>query len=70
MLNFNHERWELAIGGIRMARRCYEEAFKYAMKRKTFGQLLIEHQAIRFKFAEIAGDMRRKSWAGHSTMAA
>lgn len=54
LVNFNHERWLISIQAIRMARRCYEEAFSYALKRKTFGQQLIEHQAIRFKFAEMA----------------
>lgn len=38
MYNFNHERWSLAIQANRMARVAYEEAFKYACKRKTFNK--------------------------------
>jgi len=33
---------------------CYEEAVKYALKRKTFGKLLIEHPVIREKLANMA----------------
>jgi len=54
MYNFNHERWSLIVQANRLARCCYEEAFKYALKRKTFGQKLIDHQMIRAKFADMA----------------
>eukprot|EP01090_Pellita_catalonica_P007709 TRINITY_DN18300_c0_g1_i1.p1 TRINITY_DN18300_c0_g1~~TRINITY_DN18300_c0_g1_i1.p1 ORF type:complete len:387 (-),score=69.12 TRINITY_DN18300_c0_g1_i1:17-1177(-) len=54
MLNFNHERFLIAANSCRWARMCYEEAFKYAMQRKTFGKRLIDHQIIRFKLAEMA----------------
>mmetsp|Transcript_31249 Transcript_31249/g.74847 ORF Transcript_31249/g.74847 Transcript_31249/m.74847 type:complete len:412 (+) Transcript_31249:23-1258(+) len=53
MHNFNHERFVIAVGACRGARNCYEESIKYAMKRKTFGKPLIEHQAIRMKLAEM-----------------
>jgi alkylation response protein AidB-like acyl-CoA dehydrogenase len=33
---------------------CLEEAFKYALKRKTFGKVLMEHPVIRWKIAEMA----------------
>ena len=36
MMNFNHERLGIAIQATRFARCCYEEAMKYAHKRKTF----------------------------------
>ena len=45
--NFNHERWSTAIGAIRFARVCVEEAMKHAFKRKTFGKKLIEHPGQR-----------------------
>jgi len=32
---------------------CYEEAFKYACKRETFGKKLIEHPVIRMKLAQM-----------------
>lgn len=54
MYNFNHERFGLAVQATRFARVCYEEAFRYAMKRKTFGKRLIDHQAIRTKLAHMA----------------
>jgi len=54
MYNFNHERWALTIQASRFARVCLEEAFKYAMKRKTFGKTLLEHPVIRAKIAEMA----------------
>lgn len=54
MYNFNHERWGFVIQAVRFARVCYEESFKYAMQRKTFGKPLVEHQMIRWKLAEMA----------------
>jgi alkylation response protein AidB-like acyl-CoA dehydrogenase len=53
MLNFNHERLMICMGGVCVARVCYEEAFKFAHKRKTFGKRLIEHPVIRLKFAHM-----------------
>jgi len=54
LLNFNHERFVIAVSTCRYARLCYEDAFKYALKRKTFGKKLIEHQIIRYKLSEMA----------------
>lgn len=54
MYNFNHERFGLAAQATRFSRVCYTEAFRYAMKRKTFGKRLIDHQAIRTKLAHMA----------------
>ncbi|KAF4672174.1 hypothetical protein FOL47_000825 [Perkinsus chesapeaki] len=54
MYNFNHERWGFVVQGARLARMLYEESFKYAQKRKTFGKALIEHPVIRWKLAEMA----------------
>ena len=53
MHNFNHERWGFVIQANRFARVCYEEAFKYAHRRRTFGKRLIEHPVIRHKLAEM-----------------
>jgi len=61
MYNFNHERWSTVIGAVRFSRVCYEEAFKYALKRETFGKKLIEHQVIRWKFAEMARQIESTS---------
>merc|ERR1711871_861062 len=54
MYNFNRERWGLALITVRFARVCLEEALKYAMKRQTFGERLIDHQSIRFKISNMA----------------
>ncbi|KKK15631.1 hypothetical protein P175DRAFT_0497193 [Aspergillus ochraceoroseus IBT 24754] len=54
MTNFNHERIGIIIQCVRFARVCYEESVKYAHKRKTFGQKLINHPVIRMKLANMA----------------
>ncbi|KAI9306456.1 acyl-CoA dehydrogenase/oxidase [Cunninghamella echinulata] len=51
MTNFNHERLGIVMQANRMARVCIEEAFKHAVKRKTFGQPLVQHAVIRNKLA-------------------
>jgi len=53
MKNFNHERWGFVAQANRFARICCEESIKYAMKRKTFGKFLIDHEVIRWKIAEM-----------------
>ena len=42
------------IGANRFARVCLEESMKYAHKRRTFGQKLVDHQVIRHKLANMA----------------
>ncbi|EME89761.1 uncharacterized protein MYCFIDRAFT_160920 [Pseudocercospora fijiensis CIRAD86] len=54
MTNFNHERIGIIIQCIRFSRVCYEESMKYAHKRRTFGQKLINHPVIRLKLAHMA----------------
>jgi len=53
MYNFNHERWGFVVQANRFARCCFEEAFTYAHKRKTFGKRLIDHPVIRAKLAHM-----------------
>jgi alkylation response protein AidB-like acyl-CoA dehydrogenase len=55
MYNFNHERMGICIQSARFARVCYEEALKYAHKRRTFGKKLVDHPVIRNKLAQMAG---------------
>eukprot|EP00388_Colpodella_angusta_P006947 GDKJ01020046.1.p1 GENE.GDKJ01020046.1~~GDKJ01020046.1.p1 ORF type:complete len:1145 (+),score=287.29 GDKJ01020046.1:247-3681(+) len=62
MSNFNYERMGFLGQGNRFARVCYEDAFKYAQKRITFGKPLMEHQVIRFKLAEMARQIEA-NWA-------
>lgn len=54
MHNFNHERWYAAAGAIVAARGCFQESFRYANKRKTFGKKLIEQDVIRAKLGNMA----------------
>jgi alkylation response protein AidB-like acyl-CoA dehydrogenase len=54
MTNFNHERIGIIIQCLRFSRVCYEESVKYASKRQTFGQKLINHPVIRMKLAHMA----------------
>jgi alkylation response protein AidB-like acyl-CoA dehydrogenase len=54
MYNFNHERWGFIVQANRFSRVCYEDSFRYAMKRKTFGKPLIDHPVIRWKLAEMS----------------
>jgi len=68
MYNFNTERWGTIVAASRFARVCYEEAFKYAHKRKTFGQLLVNHPVIRLKLADMARQCEAlHCWIEHIT---
>jgi acyl-CoA dehydrogenase len=51
--NFNTERLTLTAGAIAAARVCIEEAYLWAIERKTFGKTLCKHQVIAHKFAEM-----------------
>lgn len=54
MVNFNRERYIMAVGCNRKARTCLAHAFDYANKRETFGKKLIENQIIAHKFSTMA----------------
>lgn len=54
MVNFNRERYIMAVGCNRKARTCLSVAFNYAHKRTTFGKPLIANQVISSKFATLA----------------
>eukprot|EP01128_Nolandella_sp_AFSM9_P000623 TRINITY_DN10775_c0_g1_i1.p1 TRINITY_DN10775_c0_g1~~TRINITY_DN10775_c0_g1_i1.p1 ORF type:complete len:565 (+),score=87.08 TRINITY_DN10775_c0_g1_i1:68-1762(+) len=61
--NFNHERICLIGQAIRFARTCYEDSFKYAHKRSTFGKKLIDHPVIRAKFGKMIRSIEScQSW--------
>ena len=64
MYNFNHERWGFVVQANRLARVCLEDAFKFALKRKTFGKRLVDHPVIRWKLAEMA----RQVEANHAAL--
>lgn len=68
MTNFNYERWAMAVQANRFARVCLEESILYAIKRKTFGKPLIQHQVIRHKLAEMASKVEATAaWIEHLT---
>lgn len=54
MHNFNHERYVIAVQANRGSRAMLSESIRYALKRKTFGKRLLEHQVIRQKLADMA----------------
>eukprot|EP01125_Pyxidicula_operculata_P019259 TRINITY_DN696_c1_g1_i1.p1 TRINITY_DN696_c1_g1~~TRINITY_DN696_c1_g1_i1.p1 ORF type:complete len:517 (-),score=74.53 TRINITY_DN696_c1_g1_i1:102-1652(-) len=69
MYNFNHERWVTCVKGIRFARVCIEDSFKYAFKRITFGKRLIDHPVIRNKLAHMVRHVEAsQSWLDMITL--
>ncbi|MGZ3027419.1 acyl-CoA dehydrogenase family protein, partial [Pseudomonas aeruginosa] len=52
--NLEGGRIGIASQAVGMARAAYEAALAYAWERKTFGQPIIEHQAIAFRLADMA----------------
>ncbi|KXN70213.1 putative acyl-CoA dehydrogenase [Conidiobolus coronatus NRRL 28638] len=66
VMNFNPERMGMIISGVRFSRVLYEECFKYANKRRTFGKKLIEHAVIREKLAHMIRHVEAcQHWADH-----
>ncbi|KAG8507919.1 Medium-chain specific acyl-CoA dehydrogenase, mitochondrial, partial [Galemys pyrenaicus] len=51
---FDKTRPPVAAGAVGLAQRALDEATKYALDRKTFGKLLVEHQTVSFLLAEMA----------------
>ncbi|KAI1812898.1 acyl-CoA dehydrogenase-like protein [Poronia punctata] len=51
--NFNHERWMMACGSIRMSRTVVEECLKWTHQRIVFGKRLIDQPVIRQKLAKM-----------------
>jgi alkylation response protein AidB-like acyl-CoA dehydrogenase len=49
LANFNHERWMMCAGVIRMSRLVTEECLKWSNQRLVFGKKLIEQPVIRQK---------------------
>ncbi len=54
MRNFNAERLGMAMGCCAYARVCLKEAAQWAQQRETFGKVLVKHQSIRIKLANMA----------------
>ena len=54
LANLESGRINIAAQAVGMARAALEAALAYARERKTFGQALIEHQAVNFRLADMA----------------
>ncbi len=54
LANLESGRINIAAQAVGMARAALEAALAYARERKTFGQTLIEHQAVNFRLADMA----------------
>merc|ERR1712113_289492 len=51
---FDKTRPPVAADAVGIAQRALDEATKYATERKTFGQPIINHQAVNFMLADMA----------------
>jgi alkylation response protein AidB-like acyl-CoA dehydrogenase len=54
MTGLEAERLNVAARGLGIARAAFEEAIRYAQRRRTFGKPICEHQAIQLKLADMA----------------
>jgi acyl-CoA dehydrogenase len=50
---FDRTRPAIAAAAVGLAQRAHDEAIKYAQQRKTFGQAIIQHQAVGAMLAEM-----------------
>ncbi|HEY6860742.1 MAG TPA: acyl-CoA dehydrogenase family protein, partial [Pseudolabrys sp.] len=48
----------IAAQAVGMARAAFEIALRYAQERETFGKVIIEHQAVAFRLAEMATQLQ------------
>lgn len=54
MSAFDHTRPAVAAGAVGLSKRAMDEAIKYSLERKTFGQPIASYQAVSFMIAEMA----------------
>jgi butyryl-CoA dehydrogenase len=47
----------IAAQALGIARAAFEDATRYALQRKTFGQAIAHHQAIQFKLADMCTEI-------------
>jgi alkylation response protein AidB-like acyl-CoA dehydrogenase len=73
MATFEASRPTVAAQAVGIARAAYEFSLDYAKERKTFGQPIIQHQAIAFKLADMRTRIdaarllyQRAAWMGAS----
>lgn len=56
--NLETGRIGIAAQSVGMAKAAYEYALSYAKERETFGQAIIDHQAVGFRLADMATELR------------
>lgn len=56
--NLETGRIGIAAQSVGMAKAAYEYALAYAKERETFGQAIIDHQAVGFRLADMATELR------------
>jgi len=66
LMNLESGRIGIAAQCVGMARAAYECALAYAKERVSFGKLLIEHQAIAFRLADMATQLEAARLMVHS----
>lgn len=59
---FDRTRPMIAAFGVGMIQRCLDEALAYATRRQTMGRLIIEHQAVGHKLAEMRIRLEAARW--------
>jgi hypothetical protein len=57
LANLEAGRIGIAAQSVGMARSAFEAALAYAGERRSFGKLLVEHQAISFRLADMATEI-------------
>lgn len=56
--NLETGRIGIAAQSVGMAKAAYEYALSYAKERETFGQAIIDHQAVGFRLADMATELK------------
>lgn len=57
MRTFDRTRPGIAAAAVGISRRAFDESFRYAQERKTFGVPIAQHQAIQFILADMYRDI-------------
>ncbi|MEM7166740.1 MAG: acyl-CoA dehydrogenase family protein [Planctomycetota bacterium] len=57
MRTFDRTRPGIAAAAVGVSRRAFDESFRYAQERKTFGVPIVQHQAVQFILADMYRDI-------------
>ena len=67
LANLEGGRIGIAAQAVGMARAAFEAALAYARERQAFGKPIAEHQAVKFRLADMATQDRRRAADGAGT---